>query len=458
MLQPLRDTAGAPRRLYVHTFGCQMNEYDSLRVGRLLAPLGYVPVQEIADADVIFLNTCAVREKAEQKVFSFIGRLRKLKKSKPHIKIIAGGCVAQEMGGKLLDRFEHLDMVLGTRGVARVAEILERVQENGERIAWLPEEDGPEENEAGREIFSEGSLVAPVTIMQGCNNFCTYCIVPYVRGRERSRPAADIIREIRSLEDAGVREVLLLGQNVNSYGTGLDERVTFVDLIHRIAAETGILRIRFTTSHPKDLTDGLIECFGDVDRLCRHLHLPVQSGSDRILAKMNRGYTAARYLEKIVRLRRVCPEIAITSDIIVGFPGETEEDFCRTMDLLDAVKFDNLFSFRYSDRPNAASTSFSGKVAPEVGLRRLVKLQEFQADMTLRKNLQEIGLIREVLAEGPSKASDGQITGRTTQNRIVNFDAPLSVVGKAVRVKITAAYSHSLKGDIILGSGNPGLP
>jgi len=458
MLQTLRDTAAEPRYLYIRTFGCQMNEYDSLRVERLLAPLGYVPVQEIENADVIFLNTCAVREKAEQKVFSFIGRLRKLKRNKPHLKIIAGGCVAQQLGRKLLDRFEHLDMVLGTRGVASVAEVLDRVREEGVRIAWVPDEDGPDEAEAGREIFSEGSLIAPVTIMQGCNNFCTYCIVPYVRGRERSRPAAGIIREIRCLEEAGVREVLLLGQNVNSYGRGLDEQITFVDLIRRIADETGVLRIRFTTSHPKDLTEGLIRCFGEVDRLCKHLHLPVQSGSDRILARMNRGYTAAHYLEKIYRLREICPEIAITSDVIVGFPGETEEDFRQTMDLLDKVRFDNLFSFRYSDRPNAAAVSFSGKVEPETGLRRLVELQEVQAGITLQKNLDEVGRVREVLAEGPSKASNGQITGRTTQNRIVNFEAPSSVIGKTVQVKIEGAYSHSLKGNIILGGRQSGSP
>jgi len=435
-----------------------MNEYDSLRVQRLLAPHGYIVVQEIAEADVVFLNTCAVREKAEQKVFSFIGRLRKLKRTKPHLKLIAGGCVAQQLGAKLLSRFDHLDMVLGTRGISSIAQLLERVEIDGKRIACLPDSDSADPGEEGREAFLEGALTAPVTIMQGCNNFCTYCIVPYVRGPERSRPSDEILREIAALEATGVREVLLLGQNVNSYGMGLKEETTFVDLIHRSASETGISRIRFTTSHPKDLTDDLMRCFSEVDSLCKHLHLPVQSGSDRILARMNRGYTASDYRAKIRRLREICPEIALTSDVIVGFPGETDEDFRQTMDLLAEVRFENLFSFRYSDRPKAKAVLFPDKVDPETGGRRLVALQEYQAGITLQKNLAEVGLFREVLTEGASKASRGQMTGRTTQNRIANFDAPAWTSGKMVKVKITTAYSHSLVGDIILGPGGAACP
>ncbi|MGO9016838.1 MAG: tRNA (N6-isopentenyl adenosine(37)-C2)-methylthiotransferase MiaB [Syntrophobacteraceae bacterium] len=441
---------GSPRGLYVRTFGCQMNEYDSLRVQRLLANHGYVPVNDIGQADVIFLNTCSVRGKAEQKVHSFLGTLRRLKDAKPHLKIIAGGCVAQQLGEKLLDRFDHLDMVIGTRAVNSIGQMLQRVQESGGRLACLPEEEsrGPELS-GGRKILPQASVTAPVTIMQGCNNYCTYCIVPYVRGPERSRPADEIIEEIRLLDESGVREVLLLGQNVNSYGRGLDENITFVDLLRRIGAETGIARIRFTTSHPKDLTDELIRCFAEVDSLCKHLHLPVQSGSDQILARMNRGCTAAGYMEKISRLRRICPEIALTSDIIVGFPGETEQDFKKTMELLEEVRFDNLFSFRYSDRPNTRAASFADKVDPEVAARRLLELQSFQAEITLGKNLAEVGSMRLVLVEGPSRTSNGQMTGRTTQNRIVNFQAPLSSVGQIVGVRITSAYSHSLRGDII---------
>ena len=448
MSEPLLHSAG-PRGLYVRTFGCQMNEYDSLRVQRLLANLGYVPVNDIGQADVIFLNTCSVRGKAEQKVHSFLGSLRRLKDTKPHLKIIAGGCVAQQLGEKLLDRFGHLDMVIGTRAVNSVGQMLQQVQESGGRLACLPDEESGAPDFDGRKIMPHRGITAPVTIMQGCNNYCAYCIVPYVRGPERSRRADEILEEIRLLDESGVREVLLLGQNVNSYGKGLDENITFVDLLRRIGMETAIARIRFTTSHPKDLTDELMCCFAEVDSLCKHLHLPVQAGSDRVLARMNRGYTAAGYLEKIKRLRQICPEIALTSDIIVGFPGETEQDFKKTMQLLDEVRFDNLFSFRYSDRPNTRAATFADKVDPEVAARRLLELQSYQADITLDKNLAEVGSMRLVLVEGPSRASNGQMTGRTTQNRIVNFQAPLSSIGQIVGVKIAFAYSNSLRGDII---------
>ncbi|MEM5787654.1 MAG: MiaB/RimO family radical SAM methylthiotransferase, partial [Syntrophobacteraceae bacterium] len=264
--------------------------------------------------------------------------------------------------------------------------------------------------------------------------------------------AADILREIDSLVDSGVREVLLLGQNVNSYGRGLEEKITFSALIRRIAAETGVLRIRFTTSHPKDLTEDLMGCFAEVDKLCKHLHLPVQSGSDRVLARMNRGYTVSDYVRKIELLRGICPEIALTSDVIVGFPGETEADYRLTMDLLENVRFDNLFSFRYSDRPNAAASDFEEKVDPEIILRRLVELQAYQAETTLKKNLAEVGLVREVLVEGRSKASNGQLMGRTTHNRIVNFDGPRELRGHFAATEITGAYSHSLKGHLVEGA------
>ncbi len=435
--------------LYIRTFGCQMNEYDSLRVRRLLAPLGYETVADIEEADLIFLNTCSVREKAEQKVLSFIGALRRLKERKPHLKIVAAGCVAQQLGGKLLNRFDHLDAVVGTRGVGLIAQVLEKIQKTNGRSVCLPEENPPVPDEDGREMFDSGDLTAPVTVMQGCNNFCTYCIVPYVRGPERSRPAVDILHEIECLEASGVREVLLLGQNVNSYGRGLSEDTTFAGLIRRIAGETGITRIRFTTSHPKDLTDDLMGCFAEVNKLCKHLHLPVQSGSNSVLARMNRRYTASDYIAKVERLRSICPDIALTSDIIVGFPGETEEDFRMTMDLLEKVRFDNLFSFRYSDRPGTKAAGFAEKVDPEIGLQRLIELQAYQAEVTLRKNLAEVGLVREVLIEGSSRASNGQMSGRTTHNRIVNFDASPVLCGKIQQVKITGAYSHSLKGDIV---------
>jgi|WetSurMetagenome_2_1015567.scaffolds.fasta_scaffold01499_6 tRNA-2-methylthio-N6-dimethylallyladenosine synthase len=445
------------RSLYVKTFGCQMNEYDSLRVQRILHSQGYALSSDMTTADVIFLNTCSVREKAEQKVHSFLGRLRHMKVERPGLKIIVGGCVAQQLGKQLLQRFEHLDLVLGTRGLSAIAEILETIQETQERLAYLPEEEAsrhPCEPQA-LSVPGADSLVAPVTIMQGCDNYCTYCIVPYVRGRERSRPAEDILREIQALSASGVLEILLLGQNVNSYGRGLNDQTGFVDLLHRIQGQTDIARLRFTTSHPKDLTPELIRCFADLPRLCKHLHLPVQAGSDSILSRMNRGYTAAEYLEKVAVLRQTCPDIAVSADVMVGFPGETEDDFHQTLQLLQAVEFDNLFSFRYSDRSYVKSSEFPDKVDSQTKARRLSALQRLQAGITLRKNRLEIGSIREILVEGPSRAANGQLTGRTTQNRTVNFDGSKRLIGQTIYVKIISAFSHSLRGEPCHQQGSP---
>jgi tRNA-2-methylthio-N6-dimethylallyladenosine synthase len=442
--------------LYVKTFGCQMNEYDSLRVQRILHSRGYALTSDMVAADVIFLNTCSVREKAEQKVHSFLGRLHRLKADRPGLKIIVGGCLAQQLGDKLLERFKHLDLVLGTRGIPAIAEILETIQETEERLAYLPENEESRHSCEQHLMSGPGAqaLVAPVTIMQGCDNYCTYCIVPYVRGHERSRPAEEILREIQTLSAGGVREILLLGQNVNSYGRGLDDQTGFVELLHLIQTQTDIGRLRFTTSHPKDLTPELIQCFADLPCLCKHLHLPVQAGSDRILTLMNRGYTVARYLEKIAVLRQVCPDIAVSTDMMVGFPGETEDDFLRTLQLLEAVQFDNLFSFRYSDRSHVKSSEFQDKVDTQTKGRRLSELQSLQAEITLRKNQLEVGRIREILVEGPSRAANGQLTGRTSQNRTVNFDGSKGLIGQTIYVKIFSAFSHSLGGEPWHQSGN----
>ncbi len=450
MEQQIVMAACEPKRLYVQTIGCQMNEYDSLRVQRILAAHGYVTTSDITAADVIFLNTCSVREKAEQKVHSFIGRLRRLKARNPKLRIIVGGCVAQQLGHQLLERFDILDLVLGTRAVDSVGQLLERIEETDKKVAYLPES---EDATVTADLFSSDAIpsgvTAPLTIMRGCDNFCTYCIVPYVRGRERSRPVDEIIREMRLLASGGAREVLLLGQNVNSYGRGLSEKTSFVDLLKRIEAEADILRLRFTTSHPKDLTNDLIQCFADMPILCKHLHLPFQAGSDRVLRRMNRGYTAAEYMKKIDRLREACPEMALSSDVMVGFPGETEADFRDTMRMLEAVQFDTLFSFRYSDRPYAKSANFPDKVDERTKAARLAELQALQAEITMRKNMAEEGAVREVLVEGVSKASNGQLTGRTTQNRIVNFEGCEKLVGRLVQTEIMSTCSHSLKGKLI---------
>lgn len=446
-----RSSSEPAGRLFVRTFGCQMNEYDSLRVERLLGLSGYVVTHSLQEADVIFLNTCSVRAKAEQKVHSFLGRLKRYKERRPGLKIIVAGCVAQQLGERLLERFDTLDLVLGTRAITSVGDLLGRIQEGEvKRLAWLGDEDDTSWTTLFHRCESIPSgIVAPVTIMQGCNNFCTYCIVPLVRGRERSRPVDEILHEINLLVAGGAREALLLGQNVNSYGVGLQEEHSFVDLLRRIHDETDIQRIRFTTSHPKDLTADLMGCFRDLPKLCKHLHLPVQAGSDRILSLMNRKYTSAQYREKIARLRDVCPDIGLTADVMVGFPGETEGDFEETLKLLQDVQYDNLFSFRYSHRPGTRASQMGDEISEKTKARRLSELQSLQARITVRKSLAEVGAIREILVEGPSRASNGQLTGRTQQNRIVNFPGAGELVGRLAVVKIVEAFAHSLRGELV---------
>jgi len=440
-----------PKLLYIQTFGCQMNEYDSARVERLLAPDGYVLTSEIERADAIFVNTCAVREKAEQKVCSYLGRLRRLKTRNPRLKIVVGGCVAQQLGKALLERFAHLDLVLGTQNLAALPRLLVDIQKKHDRIAYLSSEPDPYDPNGNASRITVRGVSASVTIMQGCDNYCSYCIVPYVRGPERSRPHREILHEIGLYVDAGAREIVLLGQNVNSYGKKSNPEMSFPELLHRIQEASPIDRLRFTTSHPKDLTEELMRCYADLDCLCEHLHLPLQAGSNRILRLMNRGYTAIQYLSKIDQLRRVCPDIGLSADVMVGFPGETESDFRGTLHLLEQVQFDALFSFRYSDRPRTEAAQLPNKISEGDKARRLVELQALQAEITLRKNRAEVGKVREILVEGRSRSGDNQYMGRTKQNRIVNFQSPVDLTGRLISVRIQAAHSHSLRGEWIRG-------
>ncbi len=438
------------KKLYIYTFGCQMNEYDSLRIERMLGLEGYSITTDPKQADVIFINTCSVRKKAEQKVYSLLGRLKHIKLRSPNTIIAVGGCVAQQLKDQLIQRFPHVDIVIGTRGISRFPELIEQVHLTKQPVGWFPED----ESSCGMEWLDQfesewtSRIVAPVTIMQGCDNFCSYCIVPYVRGREKSRPPQDILKEINILLEKGAKEVLLLGQNVNSYGKNIDPPVTFSDLIRLIAEKTEVVRIRFTTSHPKDLTEELMLCFKEIPQLCPQLHLPFQAGSDRILKRMNRKYTQAEYLKKIEKLRKYRPDIFVSADVMVGFPGETEEDFRETMKVIEEVQFDGLFSFKYSDRPFVPSSKMQPKVDEKTKSRWLTELQSVQAEITLKKNKQEIGKIREVLVEGESRAGKGQLTGRTPQGRIVNFYGPSHLKGKIVAVKIVEGYAHSLKGEL----------
>lgn len=455
------------KRFYINTIGCQMNVHDSERIHALMQGCGYRPTPFPEDADLIFLNTCAIREKAEQKAYSFLGRLAALKDRNPNLIIAAGGCVAQQDAGRILERMAHVDLVLGTRAYGRLPGIIERIRREKRRIVDVDAEETPKEKEA---FFSREPVKADlgvsrfVTIMQGCDNFCAYCVVPFVRGRERSRNPEEIVSEIQDLVEKGVREVTLLGQNVNSYGKkeGIS---SFSELLARINSIDNLYRIRFTTSHPKDLSDDLAKTFGRLDKLCRHIHLPVQSGSDRILERMNRRYTRAHYLDRIRALRSACPEIAVTTDIIVGFPGETDEDFQETLDLIETVQFDSLFAFKYSDRKGTRAAELTGKVPENIKAQRLKTLFGLQRTLTLEKNRALVGTFQEILVDGPSKkekkqpgTSDpghAQWTGRTSGNKIVNFNVKKDALvnhrvhpGAKVRICVQQAFANSLSGEI----------
>ena len=440
--------------LYIQTFGCQMNVYDTDQIYHLLYPLGFRKADSIKHADLIIINTCSIRHKAEQKVYSFLGRLTEKKKVKPHLIIAVGGCVAQQEGKKICGRLPHVDLVFGTHQISQLPEMINMIMttpiEN--RKNWIKTSFQTCLNELN--ITETVPLNAPVTdfitIMRGCDNYCTYCVVPYVRGREMSRHPDMILEEIKRKVKAGTREITLLGQNVNSYGQK-ENLCSFAELLARVNAIEGLKRIRFTTSHPKDLSDDLIHAFQTLDKLCAHFHLPVQSGSDTILKRMNRKYTRQIYLKRIEALRRVKPNIAITSDIIVGFPGETHDDYKETRSLISEVNYDNLFIFKYSDRPIAPASQFDPKVDESEKLSRLQELLALQANQTQAHYQNLCHTTQTVLVEGNSRKNITQWSGRTTGNYIVNFTCSKQppIIGQLVDVKINEACAHSLRGNMI---------
>lgn len=430
---------------YIETMGCQMNEYDSECVARMLKQARYLPVEDPAKADLILVNTCAVRAKAEQKAFSQLGRMVAVKRRRPDLILGIMGCVAQKHGASLLDKVPELDLVLGPRAVGRLADILPRLENGQGRVEATALDDHPGSPVLCRGFF-KGQVKAFITIMEGCNNFCTYCVVPYVRGREVSRSPEDILKEAEYLVGEGVREITLLGQNVNSYLYHRDKVYNFANILMMLNHMEGLLRIRFTTSHPKDLSDELIRCFSECEKLCPHIHLPFQAGSNAILRAMNRGYTREKYLELIAKLRRVRPDIAVTSDVMVGFPGETREDFLLTLDLIQNVAFDGLYSFKYSDREGTRAASFGDKIPEDIKLERLSELQALQKIITLDKNGSMVGEETEVLVEGFSKRG-AQLTGRTPTNRVVNFTGDSERIGSIVKVMIKRAHANSLWGE-----------
>jgi tRNA-2-methylthio-N6-dimethylallyladenosine synthase len=430
--------------LYLETFGCQMNVNDSEKMTALMADLGYGVTTDPSQADMILLNTCSIRAKAEQKVYDIVRNYKPLKRLRPHLIIGVGGCVAQQEGERLLKRLPLLDLVVGTHAIHRLPQLV-RSAEAGERRVETEFRD----SDTAADLFLRGGVTGKVnrfvTVMQGCDNFCSYCIVPHVRGREMSRQATDIVAEIRELADAGVREVTLLGQNVNSYGRTFGDGNDFATLLRQVATIDGIERIRFTTSHPRDLSPALIACFAEIKSLCGHMHLPAQAGNDRVLEAMNRGYRRYDYLQRVAELRRARPDIQLTTDVIVGFPGESDGEFRDTLSLLEEVRYADLFSFVYSARPGTQAALLTEELTYRQKVERLDQVNALQYRISFEINQGFVGSRERILVEGVSKRGD-QLFGRTEGNRIVNFPGESTLIGQFVEVSIVRAYPNSLLG------------
>jgi tRNA-2-methylthio-N6-dimethylallyladenosine synthase len=440
-------------KLHLITYGCQMNEYDSERVAGLLRDERYELTATPQDADLILLNTCAIREKCEDKVFSRLGELKHLKRERPHVLIGVMGCMAQLWQGKIQERAPSVDLVFGSAAVSRVGELVARVRATGAPV--LETGEAPLVKITARPE-AVGQLKAFVTVMEGCEKGCTFCVVPVTRGRERSHSPASIVAEVRELAAAGVREVTLLGQTVNAYGRDLAPATDLAALLELVDEVEGIERIRFTTSNPYNLTPRLIRAIRDVPKVVEYLHLPLQSGSDRVLARMHRGYTRARYLELIAELEETVPGIALSTDLIVGFPGEEEEDFEQTADMVERVGYDNVFVFRYSRRPGTPAATMLDQVPEEIKAQRNSRLLEVATRVGAARSRALEGRVLPILVDGVSRKNPDEATGRTRCNRVVNFDAHgRRLLGEVVPVLITQALPHSLRGELA-GAGAEG--
>ena len=437
------------KAFYLETFGCQMNVVDSETIVDHLQQLGYQQVDSPEQANLILLNTCAIRDRAERKVFGHLGRFKPLKDRDPSLILGVGGCVAQQEGESLLDKVPYVDLVFGTHNIHKLPDMVRQIEDERVRCQATEFLDRETRLELFPQRSVDESVTRFVTVMQGCDNFCSYCIVPYVRGREVSRPSREVLTEVEFLVANGVREVTLIGQNVNSYGCKEAGELSFAELLHAVHQVEGLERIRFTTSHPKDLSDDLIDCFGSLPKLCKHLHLAVQSGSDRILQMMNRGYSAAEYLTKVERLKAVCPDIRLTSDIIVGFPGETEDDFQATLDLVAQVRYADVYSFLYSRRSGTKAADLQDKLPAAEKQARFDRLLELQNRVSQETWAQDVDQVQDVLVEGTSRQGEGQLFGRNTWNRIVNFSGPEDLVGQVIPVRIVTAYRNSHLGERI---------
>jgi tRNA-2-methylthio-N6-dimethylallyladenosine synthase len=450
--QGLRIRLSPPmsRRYFIKTFGCQMNEYDSARMADVLHAGGDLAATDNpAEADVLLMNTCSVREKAQEKVFSLLGEWRKLKAERPHVVIGVGGCVASQEGEAITRRAPFVDLVFGPQTLHRLPEMIAELRRTGRSVVDVsfPEIEKFDHLPAPR---AEGAT-AFVSIMEGCSKYCSFCIVPYTRGDEVSRPFDSVLDEVRQLAAQGVREVTLLGQNVNAYAGPMSDGalVDLATLIHHVAAIPGIERIRFTTSHPLEFTDSLVEAYASVPKLANHLHLPVQSGSDRILSLMKRGYTAIEFKEKVRKLRRVRPDISITSDFIVGFPGENERDFNATLGLVRDAGVDQSFSFLYSRRPGTPAASLPDEVDLAVKQERLTRLQSQLETQASAISERMVGTVQRVLIERAARKNAHELAGRTENNRWVNFAGPASLINEFAQVLITELRAHTLRGRLL---------
>jgi tRNA-2-methylthio-N6-dimethylallyladenosine synthase len=436
---------------HVRTFGCQMNEHDSERISGLLSADGMVKADRLEAADVVVLNTCTIRENADNKLYGFLGSLRAVKNERPEMKILVGGCSAQKDGDLVMERAGWVDVVFGTHNVHRVVDLLDHADEWGPITEIWEETTSVDDFPSYLPAQRQTPHSAWVTIAIGCDNSCTFCIVPTVRGREISRRFGDIVGEVRTLATAGVSEVTLLGQNVNSYGRDLElngRRPVFADLLRQVGAVPGIRRVRYTSPHPKDFREDVAMAMAETPAVCEQLHLPLQSGSDRVLAAMHRGYNAARFLRRLEMAHRIIPDLAVSTDIIVGFPGETEEDFEATMDVVAAARFDQAFTFQYSPRTGTPAATMAGQVEKAVVQDRFDRLVALQNRVSLEKNEDSVGRVEEVLVEGPSKKDAEVTTARTRGNKLVHAPGVFEP-GSYLDVEITRAAPHHLLGRVV---------
>lgn len=441
-----------PKRIHIATYGCQMNDYESDRTFRLFRDQqGYEWTDDLEQADLVLFNTCSIREKADQKAMSQIGFLRTVKNDRPKMIVAVGGCMAQSRGPEIQRRFSHVDIVFGTHQWSRLPDMVQKVQTQKKQLldtdlfGWRNYKFLPY-----RESKADHPVSELVTVQNGCDKFCTFCLVPFTRGRQVSRSHKEIVDEVKSLVDQGVREVMLLGQNVNAYGQDQRAEIGFAELLHQVGKIEGLRRLRFITSHPSELTLEMIDEIAENKAVCEHLHLPIQSGSDSVLEAMNRGYTIDMFRDLANELRKRIPSLALTTDIIVGFPGETQADFQKTLDVVKEFEFEDSFSFSYSPRPHTKAATWESEfVSEDLSQERLNQLQTLQAQIRKAKRDALVGKTVEVLVEGMAKRKKGQLTGKTRQNQCVNFEGSVDWIGKMKDVQITESLTHSLRGRVL---------